>query len=192
MHVTMRAARRLPSLRKPAAFLELRSALAETTRSWFRVVHFSVQADHLHLIVEADDAECLSRGLRGVAIRLARAVNRSMNRRGSVWNGRYHARALRTPHDVRNGLVYVLANWKKHEPSAKGLDPYSSAESCDGWKTPPLTNQPKTHGRGAPGPGASLLEAPMTWLLRTGWRRYGLLDPSEKPKDPAGSPRFGV
>jgi REP element-mobilizing transposase RayT len=183
----LRAARRLPSLRKPVVFFELRSALSETTRSWFRVVHFSVQADHLHLIVEADDAECLSRGLRGVAIRLARAVNRAMDRQGSVWSGRYHARALRTPRDVRNGLVYVLANWRKHQPSAKGFDPYSSAESFDGWKTPsPVLSALKP---GAQVPGVSQLEAPMTWLLRAGWKRHGLLDPSEKPKDPAGSSR---
>ena len=98
-------------------------ARAQTARAWFRIVHFSVQADHVHLLVEADDQASLSRGLMGVAIRLARAVNRVVGRRGSVWADRYHARSLRTPREVRHGIVYVLMNWKKHSPERERLRP---------------------------------------------------------------------
>src|SRR5262249_10036878 len=108
VHVTLRASRRLPSLRKELVFHELRTSLGRTARSWFRVVHSSVQADQVHLLVEADDKISLSRGLMGLAIRLARAVNRVVGRNGQVWSDRFHARALRTPRDVRNGIVYVL------------------------------------------------------------------------------------
>jgi len=86
-----------------------------------------VQDDHLHLIVEADDTQVLARGLRGLAIRVARAVNRALNRRGAVWGDRYHARALTSPRAVRNALVYVMprsvaqcfawlatVGWRKH------------------------------------------------------------------------------
>ena len=80
----------------------------------FGSLHFSVQSNHVHLMVEARDKAHLSKGMRGLAIRVALAVNRALRRRGRVWSDRYHARALRTPREVRNGLVYVLANWKKH------------------------------------------------------------------------------
>src|SRR5215510_3746322 len=100
VYVTLRACRRLPSLRKEHLFAELRRSLARTAREWFRIVHFSVQADHVHLLVEANDKASLSRGLSGAIIRLARAVNRVLGRRGSVWSDRYHSRALRTPREV--------------------------------------------------------------------------------------------
>jgi REP-associated tyrosine transposase len=173
IHVTLSARRQLPSLRKQSIFSELRRALACTARTWFRVVHFSVQADHAHLLVEADDKVSLSRGLRGVAIRLARALNRVARRQGKVWDDRYHARSLKTPREVRHGIVYVLMNWKKHVPGVKGFDPCSSALSFAGWIAHPSLGPPHPDER---------VELPATWLLRTGWRRHGLLAMSERPR----------
>jgi SAM-dependent methyltransferase len=72
------------------------------------VLQFSVQSDHLHLIVEADTARQLARGLQGLAVRCARAINRGAGRRGPVWSHRYHAHPLATPSQVRTGLIYVL------------------------------------------------------------------------------------
>jgi len=114
VHATLRASRRLPNLRQQIIFSEIRRALGRTARVWFRVVHFSVQADHLHLLVEANDKRALSRGLMGLAIRVARAVNRVLGRTGNVWSDRFHSRALASPREVRNAIVYVLMNAKKH------------------------------------------------------------------------------
>jgi hypothetical protein len=134
------------------------------------VVHFSVQADHVHLIVEAESRGALSRGLQGLAIRIARAVNRALGLRGKVWGDRYHARALRTPREVRNGLVYVLQNWRKHVPGAHGLDPCSSAEWFGGFRDAGETIAPW-----------SPVAAPRTWLAAMGWRRHGSIAIGEKP-----------
>src|SRR5258708_3719886 len=143
VHVTLRAARGLPSLREQVIFFEMRGAVGRTARSWFRVVHFSVQANHVHLLVEADDKTSLVRGIMGVAIRMARAVNRVLERHGNVWSERYHSRALKTPREVRNGIVYVLMNKQEHSSKAMGLDPCSSASLFDGWKVPlPLRPPP--------------------------------------------------
>jgi len=175
VHVTLRAVRRLPSLRTQRVFVDIRRALARTARSWFRVLHFSVQADHVHLLVEARDKTSLSRGLSGAGIRLALAINRVLERRGSVWSDRYHARALRTPREVRHGIVYVLMNWRKHIPSARGLDECSSASLFDGWKVPPASGPPDDD---SPAP----TRPPESWLARAGWKRHGLIGPNERPK----------
>jgi hypothetical protein len=119
----------------------LTSALGAASRTWFRLLHFSVQSNHVHLLVEARDKAHLTKGMRGLAIRTALAVNRALDRRGRVWCDRYHARALKTPREVRHGLVYVLANWKKHTP-ARGFDPCSSPWWFDGWKVPPSSGPP--------------------------------------------------
>lgn len=174
----MRASRLVPSLRKQAVFLGIRRALGETARSWFRVVHFSVQQDHIHLIIEADDRVTLSRGMAGLSIRLARAINQVCERKGNVWRDRYHARALGSPREVRNGLVYVLLNFRKHLLGTKGIDPMSSGYWFDGWKGPVTQTLPEGWG-----PNDHLpIEPASTWLARKGWRRGGLIALTERPK----------
>jgi REP element-mobilizing transposase RayT len=166
-------------MREPSCFCELRQALYRTARSWFRVVHFSVQRDHIHLLIEADDGTSLSRGMTGLSVRLARAYNRVLGRRGAVLSGRFHSRALRTPREMRNALVYVLFNVRKHDASlcdkaVSLVDACSSAPWFNGWARPPPPDPPRK------------LEAPpvmpaRTWIAREGWKRHGLLRPDERP-----------
>jgi hypothetical protein len=95
-------------------------------------VEFSVQADHIHLVVEADGKEALTRGLQGLIIRIARAINRALERKGKVFADRYHARILKTPAEVRNAVEYVRRNYAKHllkrgkMPHPWDIDKYSS------------------------------------------------------------------
>jgi putative transposase len=184
VHLTLRARAGLPSLRGKQVFGAIRDAIRDATAlasaSLFRVVHFSVQSDHVHLIVEGSDTDGLARGASGLAVRLARAINRALGRRGAVWGDRYHARALRTPREVRHALVYVLMNFRKHRPwDRQPLDPCSSAWWFDGFRM------------GAPAAGVGLPPSPVcrprTWLGSVGWRRHGLVDPWDAPgSGPAG------
>jgi REP-associated tyrosine transposase len=162
-------------LRAARVFPVVRAALALASGAAFRVLHFSVQDDHVHLIVEADDARAFARGLRGLAIRIARAVNRALSRRGTVWGDRYHARALTTPRAVRHALVYVLMNRHKHHGGEATLDPCSSAAGFDGWREPVGT---------VPRPAPVVLAR--TWLAAVGWRRHGLLGIEERPRGGSG------
>ena len=180
VHVTMRATRRIPSLRNQSVFRAIRRALARASRASFQVVHFSVQADHVHLMVEARDKTGLSRGMAGLAIRFARAVNRVLRRTGRVWSDRFHARALRSPREVRHGIVYVVMNWRKHVPGAHGFDPCSSAIWFDGWSAASSL----TAGIGPYDEACA--EPPVrpaaTWLGANGWRRFGLIGTDERPR----------
>src|SRR5437879_742472 len=170
-HVTLRAQRVLPSLRGDRLFRALCRGLVLGSRGGLRILQFSVQRDHLHLIIEAEDGRALSRGIQGLAIRVAKAINRILGRRGRVWGDRYHARALATPREVRHALVYVLQNWRKHLPGVRGLDPRSSARWFTGWRS--STSVPA---------GWSPVAAPLTWLARAGWRRHGLVGLEEGPR----------
>jgi REP element-mobilizing transposase RayT len=175
VHVTMRLESGVPNLRRrPLAKVVLAALGAAKDRLEARVVQFSVQSNHLHLIVEASDARALSRACKGLAIRVALGVNRQLGRRGRVFSDRYHARPLRTPREVRSALVYVLRNRRKHggSPSRAGeVDPLSSAPYFDGFSTRRITRP----GRVRP------VAPPRTWLLRVGWRRLGLIGPSDAP-----------
>jgi REP element-mobilizing transposase RayT len=105
VHVTLRCAGGLPSLRSSRIFPPLRRAIGAANRADFRVVHFSVQVDHVHLLLEADGRAALARGAQGLAIRCALAINRTARRRGKVWAGRYHAHPLRSPNEARRALA---------------------------------------------------------------------------------------
>jgi putative transposase len=170
VHVTLRLQAGLPSLRRKDARAAISRAFAAgRERFGFRLTHFSLQTNHVHLITEANDRRALSRGMQGLLVRLARALNRLWNRRGSLLADRFHARALRTPREVRSALVYVLHNARHHGLRLPGIDPCSSGPWFDGWK------QILALAAGFPG------VRPSTWLLREGWRRHGLIGIEESP-----------
>ena len=180
-HVTLKVVSGLPSLRRSDLAMEIGGGIRAATKHFgrtrpgFRVVEFSIQANHLHLVVEAGSTRTLARGVQGLGIRIARAVNRVLGRKGQVIADRYHARALSTPREVRNALVYVIQNWRHHEPEADGIDSRSSGRWFTGWRgTPPAPKLPSPVAR------------PKTWLLRIGWRRHGLIGAREAPADSPG------
>lgn len=173
VHVTLRARREVGSLRGGRRYGVLEAAIAAASRTDFRVVHFSVQGDHVHLLVEARDKAALSSGLRGLSIRAARALNRAAGRSGPVWADRYHCRELASPREVRHALCYVLLNSRKHGRQTDAVDPCSSARWFDGWRNyDPLVDL----GTDPPAVARS-----RTWLLSVGWRRHGLIRLGERP-----------
>lgn len=179
-HVTLKVRSGVPSLRRVRLVREIESSFAalRAARSDFRLVHYSLQNDHAHLIVEAEDCRTLANGMKALTARLARAVNRIFRRTGAVLADRYHLHVLRTPREVRNALAYVLLNARKHAKRVLGhrrVDPASSGRWFDGWKTPPEGTREPSDPHDAP------VVRPRSWLLATGWRRHGLIDPSELP-----------
>ncbi len=184
MHVTLKLKRGLPSLRNRKTLHVLLPAFdAGKERFGFRLNHFVVMGNHLHLIIEADDRGSLTRGLGGIAIRIAKALNRLWGRKGAVLFERFHEHVPRTPLEVRRALLYVLRNACRHGASrvscavhAAFVDPFSSGAWFDGWRGAPDA---------PPRAIATPVSAPSTWLQRLGWRRHGLIGGDEAP---SGSP----
>ena len=183
-HVTLKLRKGMPSLRSKRFLRAFRRSLGVACeRGEFRVVHYSVQRDHVHLIVEAAGKQALGRGMKSIASRLARAANRVFHRSGPVLHGRYHLHVLRTPLEVRRALAYVLLNARRHWRKQKGvvpplrLDAASSGRWFDGWKRGASVSHETTR----PGSDPPEVARPHTWLLTTGWRRRGLVDPTEVP-----------
>ena len=186
LHVTLKIVDGLPSFRRAAVMRVIRAAIAAGGhRGDFRVVHYNVLGDHLHLVVEAAGAVALARGMQGLNIRLARRINALLDRRGRLLAQRYHARPLRTPTEVRNAIRYVLLNGRHHAAersevlSGGWVDPYSSALWFDGWKAAIRTDAPWLRALARAGCPTA---APRTWLLSVGWRRGGgLIDVDDVP-----------
>jgi len=180
VHVTVKLGKGLPRLRRKQERQVLMAAFASgCDRMGFRLCHYAILNDHLHLLAEAKDRRALSRGLQGLLIRVAKALNKLWGRRGRVFADRYHDRILKTPREVRNAIRYVLGNGKKHERDGRRVrvsapvDVFTSAPWFDGfresviWRGLEVTVRPVTDSK--------------TWMLTKGWRRHGLLSVHELP-----------
>jgi REP element-mobilizing transposase RayT len=171
LHVTMRS--RARTLRRGHVLTALRRQVKRVREAegGFRILHYSLQDNHLHLLVEADDKATLSSGMIGFASALGRSINKLRRVHGKIWSQRYHARALKSPLEVRRALIYVLRNGSKHGV-ARGEDRYSSARAFDGFVATRAV-------------GDDCLAEGQTWLVRVGWRKaHGAIRAHERPKAP--------
>jgi hypothetical protein len=145
----------------------------------FRIVHFSVQGNHIHLLVEAENEDALAQGMQSFEISLAKRINavmtrkRRQKRKGQVFADRYHVNAITSVRGARNALCYILNNWRHHPRSARGpllvdgkLDPYSSAIWFAGWKEKTV---PEIHV--PPDYEPPFVRAATTWLLTKGLKK---------------------
>jgi putative transposase len=188
VHVTLRAA--LGSLRSQVLYPTVRIAISRATRhapERFRIVHFSVQSNHLHLIVEAAERRALTAGVHGLEARITRYINELLMRLGPLWADRWHGRALKSPRQVRNALVYVLANFRKHASRVvpRGADPCSSGAWFHGWRGIDQQRGPPLAGRAPPVARTDEkvpVSEPKTWLLREGFLKAGRIKLDEAPR----------
>jgi REP element-mobilizing transposase RayT len=167
------------------------SAATQRSPESFRIAEFSVQADHVHLIVEASDKSSLIEGVRGLCIRIARAINPVIRRSGRFFVGRWHGRALTTPRAVRNALAYVLGNFAKHgRSSGSALDVFSSAPYFRHFREfpgrAPVEEHPKLVPKALAPPRGSPVALGRTWLLGIGWQKHhGRLSIFDRPRAPS-------
>jgi len=151
----------------------------------FRICQFSIQGNHIHLICEATNASALARGMQRFTSMLARRINKCSGRKGAVFADRYHVEIMRTPHQIRNTLCYVINNARRHKLRMPrgygGVDPYSSAWYFDGWSherwrrglSPPDDDDDDDDDDDAP------VAPARTWLLAEGWQLHGKIGVTE-------------
>lgn len=152
VHVTARVRENVWNLRSGRCYTRIAACLESALgRLGVRVIEYSILGNHLHLIVEADDAHSLARGMQGLSIRIAKSLNSLMNRNGPLFADHYHSRLLTSPTELVRAIAYVLRN-QEHHFGSRGRDPFSS----DALK---------------PEDRRLRLAVPVSWLLTIGWRR---------------------
>jgi putative transposase len=178
MHITARARAGLPSFRAQRIARLIWLQMRRLNDKTFQIVHFSIQKNHVHLIVEADDREAVIRKMSGFMISFAKRLNRQVlgNRRGKVWSDRYFRRDITRAGEMHSVLRYVFGNAKKHglmPLDAPLLDGLSSAWTFDGWDLKIVP--PDERLRWKP-------PRPRTDLLKRDWIAYGLLRVADGPR----------
>ncbi len=176
-HVTIRLREKRTRTEPVHAAVRLALAGLKESRTDFRLTDYVLEDGHLHFTVEADSPAAFDSGMRSLAIRLAKRINAALRRRGRLFDDRHHRRQLSTPSETRNCLAYIVMNHRKHAAErnwnvarAGEIDRFSSGEWFEGWSIapPPSAEPPVVH-------------SPKTWLRQTGWRKRGLINPSEIP-----------
>jgi REP element-mobilizing transposase RayT len=183
VHVTARSVGGTPNLRSQRVFAALLAIFKRSSEKGFRLLHFSVQGNHLHIIVEGDDGVALARGLQRLLSRVAMTVNAIVRRSGRFWRDRHHRQPLTGPRQMRNALVYVLFNLRRHQDpgsrawdlARESYDPCSSALWFRDWS--PEAPPPPVPSSARP----PVVVPARSWLAGDGWRRRGLLRFDEVP-----------
>jgi putative transposase len=194
VHVTLRVASSVGTLRRRDAYHAVRRATQVVLgRSDFRIVHISLENDHLHAIVEADSDRALAQGIKAfessAAQRLNRALSKAQRRRvrGTVFPDRYHARLVTSPRQARNAIGYVVNNWRRHKQDQDidtmfwVVDFFSSGPSFAGWRE---LDRPDAACEIPAGYQPLAVARPRTWLLDKGWRKAGTISWRDVPGAP--------
>ena len=159
LHAVWRTRDDVHSLRGKKLFRHLLvSFLRCHQKPGFRITHYCVLGNHVHLIIEADGTAELSRGMQGLGVSMAKRINLNCGRSGAVFDDRFFARKLRTPREVANAVDYVLHNAERH--FGPGSGGFRAADS-DPFCSDALSRDAR----------AQLLALPVTWLLRIGLLR---------------------
>lgn len=110
------------SIRNKPCLRLLRRAILNARKQGLRILHYSLQHNHIHLIIEADNNLVLSSGMRALTITFAKGL-----KMGRVQLERYHLHVLKGLQETRNAIKYVLFNRQKHEKRKSSvIDDYSS------------------------------------------------------------------
>ena len=85
------------------------------------VLNYCVTSNHIHLLVKDTGNETIPRSMQMVAGRVAQEYNARKNRRGALWEDRYHATAVEADSHLMRCLVYIDLNMVRagavHHPS---------------------------------------------------------------------------
>ena len=175
----MKLRRGLQSLRRGKTFQAImRSFYKYSRREGFRLVHFSVQHDHLHLIAEADSKAGLTQAMQRLMVSLARQLNFVWQKISGKWTGRvfkerYHEHVMRNPKEVRAALLYVLKNALKHGEVSPGRAGPLFVGAVFRWVF-------QSEASGAA--GEPHRKKATAWLLTDSWRDLGLIKSHEAPR----------
>lgn len=191
LHVVLRVVPAVGNLRRRDVYRAMREAtIVAAVRERIRIVHISLQRNHVHMLIEAENKQVLALGVQGFQISAARNINTLLGvdqyrrRRGPVFADRYHLEVITSPTRARHALSYILNNWRKHREDQQGLartrlvDPFSSAVSFPGWKE--LEEKDfmwpirETYD-------PLMVRRPQSWLLREGWQLCGSVSAREVP-----------
>ena len=126
LHLTIKVRENKADIQNKRILKALHHAIKRARLQRLRVIHYTLEYNHAHLVVEANDNKVLHKGMQAFGISIAKAINKMKQVKGAVYKHRYHLRKLKTRREVKNAIQYVFGNGIKHKRSMSRLDLYNS------------------------------------------------------------------
>jgi REP element-mobilizing transposase RayT len=125
LHLTIKLIR--ADVQNKTVLKALRHAILRARLQGLRIIHYSLEHDHIHLYAESDDNKILARAMKALGGSLIKKINKYFKVKGRCYKTRYHLRILRSATEVKNVINYILKNGIKHKRTKSVIDPYNSA-----------------------------------------------------------------
>ena len=133
LHLTVKIDRAKAGLKNKQTLKLLWHAIKKARLKGLKIIHYTLEFDHIHLLVEADNKAIVGTGMQSFGISLSKGINKIKGLSGQVFKTRYHFRKLKTPTEVKNVIHYILGNSIKHK-SSSFINQYNSLVRVDSFK----------------------------------------------------------
>jgi len=115
VHVTIKTDKNIiPNLRNKILYKEIRASFKRARLLGIRIIHFTVQRDHIHFLIEAQNKKQLGQSMRALSISLTKRLSRVLAKKIKALKTRYHLHILKSLKEIKNVANYIQNNGKKH------------------------------------------------------------------------------
>jgi REP element-mobilizing transposase RayT len=129
LHLTIKVEKIKADIKNKTVLSILKRAIQNARKQGLRVIHFSLEYDHVHLLIEAENNTTLGKGMQAFGVTFSKAINRVRKTTGKVYKHRYHFKAITSPKQLKNVMSYIFKNGVKHGTSKSMLNGYNSIKA---------------------------------------------------------------
>lgn len=126
LHLTIKVRENKADIKSIKLLKALHHAIKRARLMKLKIIHYTLEYNHVHLLVEADTHHALHRGMQAFGISFSKAINKTKRLKGTVYKHRYHFRQICSSRELKNVLHYIFHNGIKHGRTSSLIDPFNS------------------------------------------------------------------
>lgn len=126
LHLTIKVRENKADIQNKRILKALHYAIRRARLKGLKIVHYTLEYNHVHLLVESVDNKILHKGMQAFGITIAKAINKIKRTKGAVYKNRYHLRVIDSPRQLKNVLHYIFSNGVKHKRTNSQIDLFNS------------------------------------------------------------------
>ncbi len=126
LHLTVKIKKNKAEIKNKSVLAILKRAILNARKQGLQVIHYSLEYDHVHLLIEADNNFILAKGMQAFGVTFSKAINRLKRLKGEVYKHRYHFRRISSSKELKNVMNYIFTNGLKHKTANSIISPFNS------------------------------------------------------------------
>lgn len=134
LHLTIKIKKIKADIKNKSILSILKRAILNARKKGLRVLHYSLEYDHVHLLIEAENNTILGKGMQAFGVTLSKAINRVRKLKGGVYKHRYHFRQISSARELKNVMNYIFSNGMKHKTAMSIVSPFNSIRAEEKYR----------------------------------------------------------